>query len=167
MNILNKIRNLISRAGIKSTNDTQHHQTLHIIGPQHGESHNDIIHHQIYGLSVYAPSGSVPIILELSSDRSQLTAINPSDIQSRPKNLNEGDVVIYTNHGNNITLGANGDIFVTGNNITIEGDNVTINSDNINLGGEDGNKIARIGDKVQIGNEIGQIIEGSNKVKAA
>ena len=176
--ILQKIKNLISRAGIIATDDSKKVQTIKIDGPHKGEAHHDVVHHQIYGFSIHAPKGSVPIVIEVNGDRSTLEAINPHHASSRPKGLNEGDVQIYTTAGQYIKLSADGNIAISTtkniiincNDITVTADKATINSNNINLGSEGGQPIARVGDMVRVGggSSAGDwpIVTGSPKAKA-
>ena len=65
-----------------------------------------------------------------------------------------------------IKVAGNAKIEASGN-TEIKATSVTLKSDVVNLGAEGGNPVARVGDKILVGNKEWPIISGSSKVKAA
>lgn len=65
-----------------------------------------------------------------------------------------------------IKVAGSAQIEVAGN-TEIKAASVTLKSDVVNLGAEGGSPVARVGDKIRVGNSEWPIISGSSKVKAA
>lgn len=89
-------------------------------------------------------------------------AICVADRQYRLVGLAAGEVAIYDDLGQTITLKRD--------HIHVKSPKVVVESDDIHLGGEGGAKVARVGDKVNVGSGssagLWPIVEGSDKVKA-
>ncbi len=86
--------------------------------------------------------------------------------------LEKGEVAVYKDKNCFISLKPNGTVYVkTSGEVqidsslaTVNATTVTINADRVNLGGSGGLAVARKGDKVQVGDQYGTIIEGSAKI---
>lgn len=64
----------------------------------------DIERPQPYGLETYPVKGTEAIVLYPNGNRDQGLAIIVHDEENRPKELSEGDVVLYDKNGSKITL---------------------------------------------------------------
>lgn len=165
--IMKRLRLLVGRAEVLNSDDSAPVQRINIAGPMSGETH-EVIHHQGYGLSVHAPAGSVPLVLEIGANRANLAAIHAQSPAHRPKDLAEGEVVIYSQHGQRIYLKEDGSVDITApSGVNISGD--TVISGNLSVSGQvalgqGGKAIARVGDRTSDG---ATIVEGSSEHTAS
>jgi len=147
MNILNMIKNLVKKSiQTLSVDDTGNYQTAQVsfLGQTH--TVKQLIP---YGLYSNSPISSEWIILSLRANPNDKVGI-ANDYSNRPKNLKEGEVVLYNIKTNtSIKLDSNGDILLNAKNInetaqeniilnfedaTLEGTNINIiGSGTINL----------------------------------
>jgi phage baseplate assembly protein V len=59
---------------------------------------------QLYGLSTHAPVGSEAHMLCVRGDRSSPVVVATNNPAARPRNLKQGEVTLYTDEGDAITL---------------------------------------------------------------
>jgi len=123
---------------------------------------DSVEHFEPYGFTAHAHPGSEAITLSAGGRSGHEIAICVADRQYRLKDLEAGEVAIYDDLGQTITLKRD--------HIHVKAPKVVIESDDINLGGEGGAKVARIGDRVNVGSGssagLWPIEEGSDKVKS-
>lgn len=145
------IRNLIKRALI----------TLKVVDSgnyQKGQvSYNEkvknvhILHD--YGFSSSCPIGSLGVLFNVGSQEENITGIFDAPPASRIKNLKTGECIVYNSvTGTYIKQDSDGnfEIETNGGNVTINNaTNVIIDADKTDLG-IGGNKIARLGDTVEV-----------------
>ncbi len=128
-----------------------------------GEVLDNVEHWQTYGLTTHPHPGGEGMIVFPKGDRSHPVCIGVGDRKYRVKELEQGEVCLYDDQGQKITLYRD--------RIEVEAPKVVVLSDDVHLGGEGGKKVARIGDKVHVTNGSSQglyeIVEGSNKVRCS
>ena len=122
---------------------------------------------------ILSPSGELNQAVILPSLYKNNASSNLSNIQS--VTYKDGSKVIFDHDAGDLTLDLQGSITldIKGNvvvkvagNANIEAENITLKG-NVNLGDVGGNPVARVGDKILVGNKEWPIISGSSKVKSA
>jgi phage baseplate assembly protein V len=107
MNLLEKLANRVkliaSRGVIRLINDTLDLQELQAEFLK-GEVKDDTERFQEYGFTSHPHPGCECIGLSLGGDRSHLVVIAADDRRYRIKSLKQGEVAIYTDEGDSITL---------------------------------------------------------------
>ncbi|WP_026601693.1 phage baseplate assembly protein domain-containing protein [Methylomonas sp. 11b] len=123
---------------------------------------DSVEHFEPYGWTSHAHPGAEAITLSAGGRAGHEVAICVADRQYRLVGLAAGEVAIYDDLGQTITLKRD--------HIHVKSPKVVVESDDIHLGGEGGAKVARVGDKVNVGSGssagLWPIVEGSDKVKA-
>ncbi|MDD5551220.1 MAG: phage baseplate assembly protein [Candidatus Omnitrophica bacterium] len=112
----NKIYSMIGRAILTAINNSGKVQRIQVKGI-YEETLTDIDRIQEYGLETYPEiSGDTEVIIVCpDGNREQAIAIKVGTRASRPTDLNEGEVKLYTKFGNKILLGDDGKIELNGN----------------------------------------------------
>ncbi|WP_313021374.1 phage baseplate assembly protein V [Atlantibacter hermannii] len=108
-----QVLNLICRAVVKSVDAVKKCQAvdLELIA---GEPKSSIEHLEPYGFTSKAKPGSEALVLFPDGDRSHGVVVVVSDRRYRMKGLNDGEVAIYDDQGQSVTL-TRGGIVVNGN----------------------------------------------------
>jgi phage baseplate assembly protein V len=104
-----RIANTVARAVITNVDDTQKVQLLQL-AILDGETRDDVEAFGQYGLTSNPPKDSEAVILCVGGRRDHPLAIGIESRQDRIKNLQPGEVALYSKHGQTIVLKANGDI---------------------------------------------------------
>lgn len=156
-----KLAQLASRAVVRIINDGLKMQELQIVGLS-DETLDGVERFQNYGFTSVPKSGAEAITLSINGNRSHTAVIVVDDRRYRLKALESGEVALYDDLGQKIVLHRD--------HIRVTAPKVVIDSDDISLGGDGGNKVARVGDLVNVGSgsSAGQwpIVSGSDKVKS-
>jgi phage baseplate assembly protein V len=115
-----------------------------------------------YGLTAHPHPGAEYISLSVGGRMGHEVVISVSDRRYRLTGLEAGEVALHDDLGQAIILKRD--------HIHVISPKVVVESDNINFGGEGGAKVARIGDRVNVGSGssagLWPIVEGSDKVKS-
>lgn len=129
-------RNLMNngRCVITATNDAGGVHRVQI-KPTPVEVIDDVPVVQLYGLSSHAPVGSEAHLVCTRGDRSSTVVVATNNPKARPRNLQSGEVALYTVEGDSIVL-KNGHVVA----ITTTG-TVTVNAATVNVGGTGGGKV--------------------------
>lgn len=90
---------------------------------------------QLYGLSGHAPVGSEAHMICTRGDRSSSVVIATNNPKARPRNLNSGEVALYTEEGDTIVL-KNGHVIAVATSGTVE-----VSAPTVNIAGHDGGKV--------------------------
>jgi phage baseplate assembly protein V len=119
-------------------------------------------HFEPYGFTANPHPGAEAITLSAGGRMGHEVAVCVADRRYRLVGLEGGEVAIYDDLGQFIALKRD--------HIHVKSPKVVVESDNINWGGEDGAKVARVGDRVNVGSGssagLWPIVEGSDKVKS-
>lgn len=108
------------RGILKSVNDKAKRQFTQITA-LNGEVKNNVERIQNYGVTSHPPKQSQVLFVCMGGNRDHPVVLAAEDLASRPKDLKEGEVCIYTDEGDKITLSR-------GRKIDIETATLTINA---------------------------------------
>lgn len=157
-----RIQLMLGRCVIMLIDDSKAVQILQI-QLLSGELRDNIERFQEYGFTSVPHSGAEALAGFVGGLRAHGIVIAVDDRRYRLKALQKGEVALYDDQGQKIVLYRD--------RIEVEAPKVVVLSDDVHLGAEGGQKVARIGDKVDVtaGSSAGQwpIIEGSDKVSCA
>ena len=116
-----------------------------------------------YGLTAHPHAGAEAICLHVGGARAHPVVIAVADRRYRVTGLAAGEVCLYDDQGQRITLYRD--------RIEVEAPSVVIQSPDVHLGTTGGARIARVGDRVQVGSGssagLWPIVEGSEMVRSA
>lgn len=119
-------------------------------------------HFEPYGFTSHPHHGAEAITLSAGGRMGHEVVICVADRKYRLKGLVAGEVAMYDDLGQSIILKRD--------HIRVKSPKVVVESDDIHFGGEGGAKVARIGDRVEVGSGssagLWPIVEGSDKVKS-
>jgi phage gp45-like len=104
-----KVSNLIGRGVIQRVDDGKQTQELQV-DLLEGETRDELERLQQYGLSSHPPKGSDCLVVFVGGRRDQGYCLAAEKQGTRIINLSEGEVALYSQHGQTIVLKANGDI---------------------------------------------------------
>lgn len=102
--IRNAVRSTVARAVVHLVNDAKKLQLVQA-GALAGETIDDAEHHQPYGFSSVPLDGAEAILVFPGGDRGHPIAVAVSDRRHRPTGGQAGEVVMYTDEGDQIRLG--------------------------------------------------------------
>ncbi len=159
--IKHKLQLMVGRAVLKATTDTDGRLMIkaNLLAD---ETHDGLEVFQHYGYASRPLKECEIITVAVGGHRNGSIGIATEDRRHRPKTLKEGEIQIYDDQGQIITIYRD--------RIEVEAPKVVVKSDNIHLGSEGGPQVARIGDHVQVGGGssagLWPIVEGSEKVRA-
>lgn len=88
------------RATVLKTDDSGSQQILKKVTGLASEHFEDVYRPQAHGFSSHVPSGSEGLFLALGGRSDRLVALGFEHKDCRPKNLNEGNAVLYDDKGN-------------------------------------------------------------------
>ena len=129
-----RIMSIVARGVVEKVSDEKNIQTIkaQILA---GEVRDEMERFQEYGFTSKPFSDSECVIVFAGGNRDHGLVIATDDRKYRLKNLQDGEVAIYTDEGDSITLKRNREIEIKGDS------KVVVKSDNIELGKENLEKI--------------------------
>lgn len=157
-----RVQLMIGRAVIAVVDDSTKAQSLQITMLA-DEVHDGAERFQEYGFTSVPHAGAEGIVAFVGGLRSHGIIIAVEDRRYRLTGLQSGEVALYDDQSQAITLKRDGIRVVSPFKIECEAPHVLVTSDNVELGGTGGKAVARVGDAVS----GGIITGGSSKVKAA
>lgn len=129
--LVNRLLMMLVKALISHIDDSTDIQLVKITGLSN-ENADRIERLQPYGLSNVPPKNSEALVGFLNGDRSDGIIFAVDSGEYRPKNLKEGENVLYSSHGQKVLLAEDGSILVTGaNKVTLKDCNVDLGSENL------------------------------------
>lgn len=156
-----RVAMMVARGVLKRVTDTGRLQVLQL-SLMADEAKDGVERFQEYGFTSYPKQGAEAVVLFAAGNRDHGLVIAVDDRRYRLKPLAQGEVALYDDQGQKIVLHRD--------RIEVTAPKVVVKSDNVRLGGEGGEKVARIGDMVQVtgGSSAGlhPIVDGSSKVFA-
>lgn len=127
------INNMLARAVVTGLNTASKCQTLQV-SILANEQKGDVEHLEPYGFTSAPLAGAEGFALFPDGDRSHGVILTVADRRYRIKGLTSGEVAIYTDEGDSITLNRGNTINVKTKNYVVNTENYTINaSDKISL----------------------------------
>lgn len=109
--IREKISHAVMRAIVSAVDDSKSMQLLKISCAD-DDATEDVEHPQEYGLSSVAPSGGESVAARIGGRSDDLLSLISSYSKSRPNNLSSGEVCLWSDFGQKITLKKDGSISV-------------------------------------------------------
>jgi phage baseplate assembly protein V len=161
--IVGRIRLMVGRGIIRLADDARQVQEVQVELLDQ-ESHDGVERFQHYGFTSNPHDGAEAILVFPGGVRSHGIVIACEDRRYRLKNLEAGEAALYDDLGNLVKLGRDRIEIEAVTEIKVSSPKAIIESDDIHLGAEGGEKVARVGDDVDLG--TGKILTGSDKVKA-
>ena len=125
----NRVYSMIKRAVIESVNDAGGIQLvkLNLLA---GEARDGIERFQNFGFSSNPPSSAECVAAAIGGNNDHLIVMVADDRSSRPKNLQSGETIVYTNDGTFIKLKKGGKIeILTATEVKISSGNTIITGD--------------------------------------
>jgi phage baseplate assembly protein V len=106
-----RVQTAIGTGRITATDDSKAAHSAQIaVGP--GETIDNVPVIQIYGLASHARPGSDATLLFVGGDRGKPVAVATNDQRARLRNLKPGEVALYTDQGDTITIQRGGTIVI-------------------------------------------------------
>lgn len=159
-----RVRLMVARAIVRLVDDATKAQSVQI-DLLEGETQDGVERYQDYGFTSNPHPGAEAVAVAVGGLRSHMIVIKVEDRRYRLTALETGEVAIFDDLGQMVKLGRERIEIASDNEVKITAPKVIVESDDVQLGAEGGEKVARIGDDVDLG--TGKIISGSEKVKAA
>ena len=128
--LMNRIKLAIGRAVLRLVDDDRKLQTLQVEGLK-TEVLDGLERFQQYGFTGHPHPGSEAIILALGGMRQHSIVIAIDDRRYRLTALAEGEVAIYSSHGQRIVLRNDESIEITAKSVAITSESLTHNGTNI------------------------------------
>lgn len=157
-----RVMNALARAVVTQVLDEGGLQRLQV-SLLTDETKDGVERFQQYGLTSHPHDGAEAVTLFVGGNRDHALVIAVDDRRYRLKGLKAGEVALYDDQGQKIVLHRD--------RIEVTAPKVVVLSDDVHLGAEGGRRVARIGDRVNVGAGssagLWPIEEGSSKVKAA
>lgn len=108
----NQVTNMVTRAIVKVVDDSQKFQALQVdLG--NDEVRGDVEHVQPYGFTSVPLKGAEAVTVAVGGRRDHLVAIMVGDRRYRLRNLESGEVAVYTDEGDQMVFKRGGTIEVT------------------------------------------------------
>lgn len=111
--LANRIANIVARAVLQRVDDSKRVQLVQL-GVLADEVREDVERFQNYGFTGNPPEGAEAVVLFVGGRRDHGLAIAVDDRRYRVRNLESGEVAVYTDQGDSIVLRRGGTIEVTG-----------------------------------------------------
>ncbi|MEZ5709733.1 MAG: phage baseplate assembly protein V [Blastomonas sp.] len=162
--IEHRLRLMVSRAIVRMVDDMPRAQELQI-DLMADEAQDGVERLQSYGLTAVPHAGAEAVLVCAGGLRSHGLVIAVEDRRYRLTGLATGEVALYDDLGQRVKLCRDRIEIVSETEVKVTAPKAVILCDDVHLGAEGGQKVARIGDDVDLG--TGKIISGSDKVKAA
>jgi len=160
------INTMVTRAVIAAVNDSKKMQVVKV-KMLAGETRADVERFQNFGFSSNPPVGSECIALAIGANRDHLVIINTDDRNTRQKEIDAGDAIVYDAGGNKLHFKNGGNVEITaltGLVKTITGDE-TITAENIKATLAENFELEL--SKVKIENDTAELIDELQKAFAA
>jgi len=107
--LANRVRLLISRGVVTLVDDSFKMQALQVELLE-GELHDEVEHFQEYGFTSHPSADAEVLYLSVGGNRSAGVVVCVSDRRYRPTAMAEGDVCLYTQHGERVYLNKADDV---------------------------------------------------------
>lgn len=159
-----RVRLMVARAMVRLVDDGTKAQTVQI-DLLEGETQDGVERYQDYGFTSVPLPGAEAVAVAVGGLRSHMIVIKVEDRRYRLTGLEAGEVALFDDQGQMVKLARDRIEIVSATEVKVAAPKVIVESDEVHLGAEGGQKVARIGDDVDLG--TGKIISGSDKVKAA
>lgn len=159
-----RIRLMVSRAIVRLVDDATKAQSLQV-DLLEGETQDGVERYQDYGFTSVPLPGAEAVAVAVGGLRSHMIVIKVEDRRYRLTGMEAGEVALFDDQGQMVKLGRDRIEIVSDNEVRVTAPKVVVESDDVHLGAQGGQKVARIGDDVDLG--TGKIISGSDKVKSA
>lgn len=157
-----RVMNVIARAVLEAVRDTNGVQMLQV-SLLADEVKGSVERLQNYGFTSHPLPGAEVFMSFIGGNRDHGLALVVEDRRYRLKGLKAGEVAIYDDQGQKIVLHRD--------RIEVTAPKVVVTSPDVHLGAEGGARVARIGDRVNVGAGssagLWPIEEGSSTVRAA
>lgn len=109
MAIIKRLRGLVTRAVIELVQDELDEQGVQVRLVS-GDLLDDVRHAQPYGLTAHPPPDSDGIFLSVGGARSSGVVVCVGNREFRPRGLAQGEVALYSQHGQVLLLKADGSV---------------------------------------------------------
>jgi len=106
--LVSRVEMMLAKAVIKAVNDTDDIQLVKI-SILAGETQDGIERLQNYGFSSVPPKGSEAFVAYLNGNRDHGVVIVCDNGEYRPRDLKDGESVLFSKHGQTLLLDENGD----------------------------------------------------------
>lgn len=106
--LVSRVEMMLAKAVIKAVNDTDDIQLVKI-SVLADETQDGIERLQNYGFSSVPPNGSEAFVAYLNGNRDHGVVLVIDNGEYRPRNLKDGEAVLYSQHGQIVLLDENGD----------------------------------------------------------
>lgn len=159
-----RVRGMVGRAIVRLVDDATRAQSVQVELLE-GETQDAVERYQDYGFTSVPHPGAEAVAVAVGGLRSHMIVIKVEDRRYRLTGLEQGEVALFDDLGQVIKLGRERIEIVSETEVKVTAPKVIVESDDVHLGAEGGQKVARIGDDVDLG--TGKIISGSDKVRAA
>ena len=106
--LVSRIEMMLAKAIIKAVNDEGDIQLVKI-SVLAGETQDGIERLQNYGFASVPPNGSEAFVAYLNGNRDHGVVLVCDNGEHRPRNLNDGEAVFYSKHGQTFLLDENGE----------------------------------------------------------
>jgi phage gp45-like len=154
----------LRRATVLKTDDGGTQQILKQMTGLKSEAFEDVYRPQVHGLSSHAPSGSEGLYLALGGRSDRLVALGFEHKDYRPKDLPEGNAVLYDDRGNVVWMKGSSGLSVNAKTGAVE---VRAQADKVTVKPGDGQFVYLGGDGSDGGYALVQTVSGpSINVKA-
>lgn len=124
-----RIANAIARAVVERVDDSKTLQSLQL-GVLDGEPVEDAERFQPYGMTSKPTAGAEAVVVFPDGDRSHPLVIAVDDRRYRLTGLADGEVALYSEHGQTVLLKADGSVQVNAASVLVDADDVRIDADN-------------------------------------
>ncbi|MBA4781159.1 phage baseplate assembly protein V [Blastomonas sp.] len=159
-----RVRGMVGRAIVRLVDDATKAQSVQIELLE-DETQDAVERYQDYGFTSVPHPGAEAVAVAVGGLRSHMIVIKVEDRRYRLTGLEAGEVALFDDLGQMVKLGRERIEIVSETEVKVTAPKVIVESDDVHLGAEGGQKVARIGDDVDLA--TGKIISGSNKVRAA
>lgn len=122
-----RVKGMVSRCVIKNVNDGAKVQTMDI-GLLAGELRNGVERYQEYGFTSVPLPGMEAFVCFVGGERGNPVIVATGDRQFRIKSLESGEVCIYTDEGDKITLKRDHNIVVDTETLTMNAKKIIMNA---------------------------------------
>jgi len=135
-----RLRLLVARAVVRAVNDAGGLQRM-TVDALPGEALRDVPRFQGYGITSHPLQGSEAVLVAVGGARAHLAAVAVDDRRYRPRDLEPGELVLYTDEGVAIELRRNRVVRVTGASIEVEADGgaLTLRGESVHVEATAGN----------------------------
>jgi phage baseplate assembly protein V len=165
-----RVTMMVARAVVKTVDDATKMQLLQL-GILAGELRDKVEHFQSYGFTSVPFPGAEAVVVFPGGNREHGLCVVVDDRRYRLTGLDEGEVALFDDQEQKVHLKRDGIEISTEHKVTVTAPQVIVDSEDVILGGSAGGaKVARVGDRVNVGSGssagMWPIVEGADNVKA-